>query len=69
MRVRQRKLYKKITLLKYNVGVQAALYTYVYGASRFLCIKLFDNHYDILCIKRFDNRYDIFCLSSNVFDA
>ena len=27
MRVRQRKLYKKITLLKYNVGVQAALYT------------------------------------------
>ena len=26
MRVRQRKLYKKITLLKYNVGVQAALY-------------------------------------------
>ena len=46
-----------------------ALYTYVYGASRFLRIKLFDNHYDILCIKRFDNRYDIFCLSSNVFDA
>ena len=26
MRVRQRKLYKKITLLKYSVGVQAALY-------------------------------------------
>ena len=26
MQVRQRKLYKKITLLKYNVGVQAALY-------------------------------------------
>ena len=26
MRVRQRKLYEKITLLKYNVGVQAALY-------------------------------------------
>ena len=26
MRVRQRKLYKKITLLKYDVGVQAALY-------------------------------------------
>ena len=27
MRVRQRKVIQKITLLKYNVGVQAALYT------------------------------------------
>lgn len=26
MRMRRRKLYKKITLLKYNVGVQAVLY-------------------------------------------
>jgi len=34
MRVRQRKLYKKIILLKYNVGVQAALYAKERGSIK-----------------------------------
>ena len=45
MRVRQRKLYKKITLLKYNVGVQAALYAKEAYRTKSVCENPYNTRY------------------------